>query len=142
MQKLLVENRADVPDEYPYLQYVVKKLQQLIFKSIISDKLIQFNKYFNDNKEIFSENGRILDAKTIILTGANNFKIATYPLHYVIEMDKNQKMPNFTTFKVYDLCSLINDGNLELKPYPIFTDCIKYINTHINNMYEVYKSES
>ncbi len=139
MKKLSVDKIPDIVEEYDFISYLKREMQSYINNSIISSKLIHFDKYFLDNKDIFSENNKVLSARQIIISGSQHFVIREFPKRFEISVDKNQVMPNFNTFKIYDLCCLINDGNLEVEPYPIFNDCINYINQHINELYYMYE---
>ena len=139
MKKIFIDKIDGIIDEYKFIVYIKGEMQSYIEHSIISNRLVPFDQYFADNEDIFSENNKILSAKQIVLLGSQNFVIKEFPERYEIFIDKNKVMPNFNQFKIYDLCCLINDGNLELQPYPIFNECVNYINQHINDLYYVWE---
>lgn len=112
--ELRIESSKDIVD---FCMYLIKQMREYLPKTIVSDKLDRFNLYINDPKN------KIITIK--LLDCSNILKASTYNLictqsgdYYTIRLDSKIFIPD-SNAKFINIISLINYGNLVLKPYPI-----------------------
>lgn len=127
------ENKYDVE----FIDVLIRKIRNLFFERLNRNKLIPFEVFINENPEFNSLYKKSFSAYEICLTAMYNLKVIKYGIMYNIEIDSTAKLPG-TDIKLIQLCELINDGNLVLKAYPIFSDVFKEIQSKIEEYYAEY----
>ena len=100
------------------IDFIMPEIYRFFYLNLNPDLLKNWDKYLNFKYNWYGEDNKnnILD---ILMQGINNLKIYSLDEEYIISINPNQVVSG-TTAKLYDLCSLINYGNLEMPPYPIF----------------------
>ena len=58
----------------------------------------------------------------------------------IIEINPMIKVPYFDNIPLVDVCKLINYGNSELNPYPIFSQAFLETKKNLRNLYKIYNS--
>ena len=57
--------------------------------------------------------------------------------NYIIQIDSNKILKEIPA-KLYDICSLVNYGNLEIQPYPIFSRVMDILAKRLPQLYREY----
>ena len=133
MKKIKISKDSSIP--YEYVSYVSETLKRLIISSIDDRVAKKTDRYFS---ELFSDKNINWNTKQIITFGANNLTIKIFPKYYVIDINDNICIPT-TKYKIKAVCKLINDGNLEVKEYPIFDDCIDNVAEMSDMLYHKWR---
>ena len=135
---LIINNPSQDPLEDFIFNNVMPEIHLNFFKNIDIDRLKLWNSYFENQYDwgpALNPPGSALD---ILIQGINSLKVKnSQNSSYTISIDSNKNIPG-TTAKLYDLCSLINYGNLEVPPYPIFEDTFKQVGIIIPLLFEEY----
>lgn len=75
----------------------------------------------------------------ILFQGIKSLKIIrAYNDSYIITIDSNKIMPK-THAKLYDLCALINYGNLSMNAYPIFEKTFINVVESLPHLFKEYR---
>lgn len=99
------------------IDFIIPEIYRFFYLNLNPDLLKNWDIYLSSNyKWERDANNNVLN---ILIQGINNLKVYNLDEEYIISINPNQVVPG-TTAKLYDLCSLINYGNLEMPPYPIF----------------------
>lgn len=128
---LIVENKNITQSFIPYL-----KKRMLGYLSIILNmkKLIVFDEYF-ESEEFGNDTKVKIDSKRVVLMGMTNLSHKRYDTYTQLFINPNILYPG-TSFKVVDLCKVINFGTLSVDGYPIFTQIFDYFSQNIDNYKE------
>ena len=57
---------------------------------------------------------------------------------FIIEIDNNVNFLN-TDYNLYELCKLIEYGNINIKGSHIYSDCFDFIRNHMQTLINIYK---
>jgi len=115
-----------------FIKYLLKRLIYIYAYCVDDDKLKVLENYFNsDSCRIFDDSDLPVNIYKIIECILSNLVIVEYNNKYVIKVNPNAK---YLDIKVDILNKIINNGNLQVKGYPLF----KRISTHINNNIDKY----
>lgn len=135
---ILFSFRADeIPDEQ-FLGYLTDYTMRLIIDSIDDKKLEVWNAYFKVTDEFKLPPKVTLDAKSILITGANNLKVLRFANSYQMMIDSDRKVYN-TSIRLDTLCKLITYGNAVIKGYPVITDAAKIVRNTLYNIVQEYE---
>lgn len=93
------------------------------------------------NKSIDHKKVITPSAYDIILAGIHNITYSKQGVDYRIYINNNEIIPKGSA-KLYDICHLINYGNLSVSPYPIFSDSFKEVDLRINELYDSFEEDS
>ena len=106
------------------------------YLSIILDmkKLIVFDEYF-ESEEFGNDTKVKIDSKRVVLMGMTNLSHKRYDTYTQLFINPNTLYPG-TSFKVVDLCKVINFGTLSVDGYPIFTQTFDYFSQNIDKYKE------
>ena len=133
---LIIKQKKFNPLDIFIIDYVIPELYRLFYLNLNPYLLKNWDEYFESIYKWEEEDTPKLTLE-ILLCGIKNLRLMEMGGDYIITIDSNQNMPG-TTAKLYDLCSLINYGNLEMPPYPIFEDTFKQIKPIIPLLFEEY----
>lgn len=129
--RLIIKN----PDKInldDFCEYLIRIMQ--IYSSDISGlnaKLIaQWNEYL---KVVFPE--QHLDVKRVLKDFFKNQDYIIQNGNYIIGVDKNIKIPT-TDISIERVAQTIEEGNLDIKGYDIFTQVYQKISNNIVTLYE------
>ena len=134
--KILITDK-DNKYTYDFLEYVKSKCRDIYYEKVNVKKLKPFEVYINELPEYKSLMKKYISANEICISGLYNIMILHYGQNIVFKIDENNLLPN-TKIKIIELCKLINNGNLLLKPYPIFTEIFDEIQKNIEVYYAEY----
>lgn len=126
--KLEIINYSSLMDDLDdFCECLVELMQEFMLDEIDEDQLFRFDAFLNNEDCIrFVDGGRhFVSSKDILIGSVYNLIITKTPDSYVIELDSNAIIPN-TYAKFIDIVSLINFGNLNVSPYPIYSDMMDY----------------
>ncbi len=116
----------------------IKHLLNIIFiygKSYLYNdmkRVSKINKYLHETIPEYKSN-----TVHVILQGLSHIKIEEYGSYYRLRVDENLMIPG-TIIRVYDICNLVNDGNLEVQGISIFDKSFEYIRDNIKTLYALY----
>lgn len=113
-----------------FFQFVMSMIHRRLLSSIKASKLKQWDEYFKQNNISVS-------AYEIIKQAAKHLKYTIIKDDAMIMIDNNVDIDN--KYSLISLCKLINNGNLETKAYPIFTQTFEYIAKHIRQYELLYR---
>lgn len=129
-----IDNVDDIPVD------LLDQLKHRIFidgMSYVSQnrhKLPVFDEYFD---QIFIS-PRKIRAYDIIVSGLRNVIIEKTQGGIHIVIDRNVKIPMTRNITLYSVCMLIDQGNLELKPFPVFSTVFDNIKNNFENIITQY----
>lgn len=130
--KLEIENSYQDSDLKDFIyDMVIPTAKQLLWAILDQKHLIRFTEYFS------RINNTYINAKDILILGINSFIIKKYPGKYILEIDPNIFISKAKA-KLYDLCALINYGNLDLGPYNIFDQIMVRLADMLPELYLKY----
>ena len=119
------------------LEYLKDKLREY-FNSIVDyDKLVPFEIYINELPKYKSLFKKYITAYEICNAALYNIEILSTSQTHVLRINPVEKLLN-TPIKIEELCKLINNGNLYLKAYPIFTKIFQYAQRNVDKIYSEY----
>lgn len=127
------ENRFD--DKF--LNYLKTVLRDKFFELVNYRKLLPFEIFINGVTRYKSLLKKYISSSEICNIALYNIKVTSTTYSHTLEIDAMATIPN-TTIKIKEICSLIDDGNLYLKAYPIFTETFQYVQTNIEEIYAKY----
>lgn len=116
---------------YNFVNAVKRKIIRDIKLSINMAKLYPIDRYLS---EVLLLDYSAID---IIKFSLKHFVIIIYDDKYELKIDENIIYKD--NIKLISLVKLINFGNLELRPYSIYTNEFNEITDNIDNLYIVYK---
>lgn len=98
-------------------------------------KLLLTNQYLNNN--VF-KGIRKPSSEQIIIQGLNNIIFKKYYNKIIISIDNVIDVPQCNYINLFNICRLIDQGNIELQPFPIFTYIFDYAKNNIKRIYVDY----
>ena len=116
---------------YNFVNAIKRKIIRDIKLSINMAKLYPIDRYLS---EVLLLDYSAID---IINFSLKHFVIIIYDDKYELKIDENIIYRD--NIKLISLVKLINFGNLELRPYSIYTNEFNEITNNIDNLYIVYK---
>lgn len=112
-----------------FIKYLIRIIKIYGLTHLDKRRLDLWTKYLNSIYEVNSS--RKLNARDIVVAGFSNIVYKSFPSSYSIQIDESKKLPYTSNILLYNICSMINNGTLDMKGYPIFDDTFKYI---VNNI--------
>lgn len=127
---------------YDFCNYIIVKMQDYLQNSINENKLKKFNDYINSNKivKFVDKIDRYINCANILIASTYNLMVLKSKNNYTIKINPNVHIPN-TYAKFIDIVKLINNGNMVLSPYPVWTNMVKHFDDNANLYYEKYLKE-
>lgn len=129
----------DIEDKYTedFFEFVKIKMRDYFYAHLNSKKLEPFDIFINENPKYQSIFKKHISAYDICVATLYNISVLRFGENIVLKIDENAVIPN-TNRKLIELCKLINEGNLVLKAYPIFTEIFDYVKNNIEEIYIEY----
>lgn len=120
-----------------FLNYLKKRMYILGLSYLNSNrnKLQRIDEYL---RETVYKGERKSVAYQIILQGLKNFTIKKASSKVIISINDSIKTQYSDVYTLSGLCQLIDQGNLELNPFPIFTYIFEYVREKITQIYVEY----
>ena len=113
--RLIIDNSCN-EDLKPFVEDIIIPACSQILYSILDRKYLEnFDLYFTSKYKVN------ITSDIIIRLALKNLVIQNHQDNYQITINPNIFVPGINA-KLYDLCALINYGNMELSPYSIFDE--------------------
>ena len=130
-----IKNKSEYSEEF--LDFLKKRMIRigLSYLSKNDSKLIKMSDYLRNN--IFT-GIRKPKADQIIISGLSNIKFREFKDNIIISIDETVNVPQNDQYKLIDICNLINSGNIEVNPFPIFTYVFDYVKNNLKDIYNDY----
>ena len=129
---MILKIKIDSNIDNDFIEFLIKKIKQYILHEADTKKLAAFDKYLIRTLDLG------ISAARIVVTATDNLKYIKTNKTYTIEIDNNVYLVNKKA-KLYDMCKLINFGNLSIKGYPIFTDTFEHFKHNLNDYISMYR---
>lgn len=120
-----------------FFNVVKEKLLDLYYEKVNVEKLLPFEEYINELPKYKSLLKNYIYATEICQIAFYNVVMLRFGDNITIKIDEKVRLPN-TNIKLIDLCKLINNGNLKLQAYPIFTEIFDEAKKNIEKYYIEY----
>lgn len=129
-----------IPNSYDddFYSFIINYIEKIGVGRIDRKKLINWDLYFNSFSKLTNNFKKNISSYEIIISGIYNLIYIKREREVVIKIDPVQKLPG-TNAKINVLCSTINNGNLIVKGYPIFTDLFTYISNNLDSIHLLYE---
>lgn len=122
---------------YKFCQYLIFRLKSWFylntdFKKLIvmlNFALVIFNREYKNQK---------LSTERFINFLFKNLNIVTFEEYYLITFDETVIVSEFNE-KLFTIIQFIDNGNLEIAPYPIFSEMFDYANSNLSKIYQEFK---
>lgn len=135
-------NDVDKKVAYDFCKWLLPQIQEYIYAGSDDRKLAAFDFYLNTNDIIqWQFQPQMIRTKNILIGASYNLIIKDYSDYYEISIDPNINIPN-SYAKFIDIVSLIDKGNIDIPPYPIFTDAMEYFADNLQMYYDLYIEET
>ena len=131
--RVIIEKSKDFTKDFAY--YVARVINRTFPLYINMNQIRYLNEVFYTRLK----GRKKINPFNIIFAGFNNLQVIEYEHTFVIQIDYNQKVPNYNGTRLIDICKLINYGNTEFKACPIFTEVFTSVQKNINGIYSAYK---
>ena len=124
-----------------FSKWLLDKIPNIGKELINESKLIKWNNYINDNKLInWTFVTRQVNIKDVILGSLNNLRIRDEKSEIIIDLNPNTTIPNSYTSYI-SIAKLINKGNVDMNPYPIYDQIFNYVSDNFEVYYQRYLDE-
>ena len=130
--RLIIENSYN-EDLKSFINDIIIPACSQILYSIIDRKYLKHFDTYLSNK--YKTN---ISSDHIIRIALKNLIIYNHQDNYQITINPNIFVPGINA-KLYDLCALINYGNMEIHPYPIFDKAMEKLSSFVPMLYRKYK---
>ena len=135
--KLEISDPKDLLDR-SFILWLKVKIRDKILVNINPKKLINWDKYLNENNVYKSIYKKKISARDVIVAGAMNLDFSKSESKFMIYINHNIFTPGLDRVKLETICKLINFGDLQNKGYPIFTDTFDYFAESIQDYVDRY----
>lgn len=116
-----------------FVKFSIRWIRTYGISSINKKKLLKSTKYF---QTILKDD--TISSYDVVVTGFRNLVFRRIRDGFIIEINPNIPY-KMTNAKLDVLCKTIDQGNLELKQYPIFTDTFQFYCNKIKEVYQIFK---
>ena len=139
--RLFISNPSNEKlDEFIY-EYVIPEIQITFGLKLNSIHCQRWTKYFRSRdlgwRKYKNNKNVIPTAEEILISGVKNLRVLNCNNTYIVEINPNEIAPK-TNAKLIDICSLINYGNLDQNPYPIFEEAFADVASRLTDLYQEY----
>lgn len=130
--RLIIDNVCN-EDLKPFIKdIIIPSCSQILYATLDRKYLKNFDLYFTKK---YRSN---ITSDIIIRLALKNLVIQNHQDNYQITINPNIFVPGINA-KLYDLCALINYGNMELSPYSIFDETMEKLGSFVPMLYRKYK---
>lgn len=130
------EHLHPLDDSKNIIDFIIPEIYRFFYLNLDPNILKNWDNYFNFRYNWWGENNKE-NVLSILVQGINSLNIYNIRENYIITINPNKNIPG-TTAKLYDLCALINYGNLEMPPYPIFEKSFKQASAMTSLLFKNY----
>lgn len=133
---IVIENKEKYTDQF----LIVLKNQMFIFGmgylAANKKRLVPIDNYLNSiytwKRKLYSYN--------IIVAGLKNIVFKRTQKRIIIYINDVVKLPLNNKIRLQTLCKLIDNGNLELSPLPVFKKTFEWVINDIDEIYSNYEN--
>lgn len=130
--RLIIENSYN-EDLKPFINDIIIPACSQVLYSIVDRKYLKnFDKYLSNK---YKTN---INSNHIISIALKSLMIYNHQDNYQITINPNIFVPGINA-KLYDICALINYGNLDITGYPIFDKAMEKLSSFVPMLYRKYK---
>ena len=135
---LIISNPENI-DLDDFCEWLIPQIQRYLIASIDDNHLIRWDYYLNLGSTFLKTYrfDRPVSSKEILIAGSYNLIVKKQPEQYTIELNMNTIIPN-SSAKFINVISLINNGNLSMQGYNIYTQVMDYIANNIDYYFKAY----
>lgn len=132
---ITIDNTFEFTDDF--LKWLIRRMFIIGLQYVANhkQKLLPIDSYL---KTFFDK--RKYTAQEIIVAGLRNLTISHNQKQSRISINNNTKVPRTDKILLHNVCQLINYGNMELRPFPVFTYVFEYVANNISDLYNEYLS--
>lgn len=142
--RLLIENEEGLKLDHFLQIKVIPFITTLFIGSIEECHCKKWQLYFNTNEKLgwkqYKNKTVVPSVREILVAGIQSLEYHKFPDRYVVQLNPNEICPK-TNAKLVSICSLINYGNTEMIPYPIFTEVFNFVKRMLPYLLEEYMEE-
>ena len=124
---IVIEKEEDITNDF--IRWLLNRiyLNGLAELSVGKQRLQRFDDFFD---EMF-KGPRKIRAYDVIVSGFKNMSSWQTGGKIYIGLNPKVKVPLTQTIPLYAVCQLIDKGNMELQPYPIFTKVLQEVQINL-----------
>ena len=124
-----------------FIEILTEKIKDYLSETLRSydEKIKLWQKYINDNIKMFSYSLKSIDLKALLRVGIENITYKETPSEYIIGIDDEKKLSDMYV-SIYDVCKLINFGNLRMNGTRLFSDVFDSIQNNLSKIEDLYYS--
>ena len=135
---LVIDNPENL-DLDGFCKWLIPQIQRYLEASIDDNHLIRWDYYLNMGSTFLKTYrfDRQVSSREILIAGSYNLVVKKQPTQYTIELNLNTIIPN-SSAKFINVITLINNGNLSMQGYNIYTQVMNYIADNIDYYFKAY----
>ena len=139
MELVLNNNSGD--DLTEFIKWLMPQIVDYFIDSINEDQTDRIDAYLNGDGSIGEKLSKRISSYNI-LVGAMNYLTYSHVDErvYRIFIDPNAYIPN-SQLTFARMVQLIDEGNLQLSSYPVWTKTIEYFDENVNDLYDEFLEE-
>lgn len=130
--RLIIENSYNEDLKSFINDIVIPACSQILYSIIDRKYLKNFDNYLSNK---YKTN---INSNQIISIALKSLIVYNHQDNYQITINPNIFVPGINA-KLYDICALINYGNLDITGYPIFDKAMEKLSSFIPMLYREYK---
>ncbi len=138
---LIIENNSNIELDDLISNQLIDSMKNYFISSIRDDKLIAFDNYINSEKlfksNLYKSKQDYISTKDLLIECIDNLVYTKNTNLYIIEINSKKNSKKLDAKLIY-ISKLINYGNMQLAPYPIFTELFDYYAEIFPKIFEEY----
>ena len=122
----------DTVQDIQFLKFLIDYIKVYLMEHIDQNKEKAWNQYFSLSNDL---SGATL--RQVVGESLKYITVTEYQQSFEITIKTEEKLRG-TNAKLYEVCKLINYGNLSIIGYPIYTDTFRYFEKHLSDYMDKY----
>ena len=122
----------DTVQDIQFLRFLIDYIRVYLVEHIDRNKEKAWNQFFNSSNELSG-----VTLKQVVGESLKYLTVTEYQYSFEITIKTEEKLRG-TNAKLYEVCKLINYGNLSIIGYPIYTDAFHYFEKHLSDYMDKY----
>lgn len=127
----LTVSKESVPDK-SFMHFLINYIRVYLIEHIDKDRARAWDRYFLEDSLLSG-----VTLKQVIGESLKHLAITEFQDRFEISIKTEEKIRG-SSAKLYEVCRLINYGNLSMVAYPIFTNTFKYFKNHLSDYIDKY----
>lgn len=125
-----------------FCEYLIGMMREYLLTEIDKMQTKRFDDYIKEKGIIKSiyRNGKTPMVKDILVASTSHLIVNKVNSNYIIKLNPNAKIPN-TSAKFIEIIKLVDEGNLEVKRYPIYSDMTDFFAKNLYYFYNKWLGE-